>query len=482
MDKIKERRRQENLIVNHFDNNKREKLLDTLPRLFSLTIIHNDIVENFNNLCRQIFCLPMLKYCKLSLEGSLTFEPLLISTNKGSSIEHLVITNTFHLDQLNALLSYVPHLRRFSLHDLHRSRNQETQTCSIKLNNLTHMDLKTTITFDELELTMIKNFFHEVQVLYISTNSDIAYLDANRWKRLILSYIPQLRIFDFQHRNMIENSNNNNYDNMINRFYSSFWYEHKWFFVHHFYKEQNVNEIIFYSINPYRRKEYTLYEQLNTNIPSYLHKNDVNSVDHVNIHGEKATKNCLSYFSKAMKLTLSHSFAESRIWLGLILNHIVPLKQLTTLIIDCGDFRFEQLINVLRFTPNIHTLTLNCQSITQTDSKLIQQGEPFRLTSNANRIINVTIKENYSSESIKLLVVLCPRIQHLTIDTYSLDLESIMRFILSETKTSIRDLCSICTKNTAILMDEILKRLIDSEELFPNYLIDLVATDLYIWW
>ncbi|CAF3771071.1 unnamed protein product [Rotaria sp. Silwood1] len=331
----------ETLIFGNIQSKYLENLLcylDTLPRLFSLTIIHNDIVENFNNLCRQIFCLPMLKYCKLSLEGSLTFEPLLISTNKGSSIEHLVITNTFHLDQLNALLSYVPHLRRFSLHDLHRSRNQETQTCSIKLNNLTHMDLKTTITFDELELTMIKNFFHQVQVLYISTNSDIAYLDANRWKRLILSYIPQLRIFDFQHRNMIENSNNNNYDNMINRFYSSFWYEHKWFFVHHFYKKQNVNEIIFYSINPYRRKEYTLYEQLNTNIPSYLHKNDVNSVDHVNIHGEKATKNCLSYFSKAMKLTLSHSFAESRIWLGLILNHIVPLKQLTTLIIDCGDF------------------------------------------------------------------------------------------------------------------------------------------------
>ena len=208
----------------------------------------------------------------------------------------------------------------------------------------------------------------------------------------------------------------------------------------------------------------------------------MNSVDHVNIHGEKAMKNCLSYFSNAMKLTLSHSFAESRIWLGLILNHIVPLKQLTTLIIDCGDFRFEQLINVLRFTPNIHTLTLNCQSITQTDSKLIQQSEPFRLASNANRIINVTIKENYSSESIKLLVVLCPRMQHLTIDIFSLDLESIMRVILPETKTSIRDLCSIRTKNTTKLMDEILKRLIDSEELLENYLIDLAATHLYIWW
>jgi len=156
-------------------------------------------------------------------------------------------------------------------------------------------------------------------------------------------------------------------------------------------------------------------------------------------------------------------------------NFLVIISQPDNLVIKTQLFGDQK-------NAHPHTLTLNCQSITQTDSKLIQQSEPFRLASNANRIINVTIKENYSSESIKLLVVLCPRMQHLTIDIFSLDLESIMRVILPETKTSIRDLCSIRTKNTTKLMDEILKRLIDSEELLENYLIDLAATHLYIWW
>ena len=105
----------ETLIFGNIQSKYLENLLcylEALPRLFSLTIIKNDTVENLNNLYHQIFCLPVLKYCKLSLEVPSAFEPLLISTNKSSSIEHLVILDKLYLDELNALLSYIPQVRR----------------------------------------------------------------------------------------------------------------------------------------------------------------------------------------------------------------------------------------------------------------------------------------------------------------------------------------------------------------------------------
>ncbi|CAF1160574.1 unnamed protein product [Rotaria sordida] len=192
--------------------------------------------------------------------------------------------------------------------------------------------------------------------------------------------------------------------------------------------------------------------------------------------------NCVNYFRNATKLTLSHNFAESRVWLRIILKRIIPLKQLTTLIIDCDTFSFDQLIKLLHFTPNIHTLTFNSQSITESNSMLIQQSETFRLVSNTNKITNVTIKEKYSFENIKLFVTLCPRMQNLTIDIYTQHLESIIRFILLKTKINIPHLCSIYIKNTRKSMIGILKTLIESEELLDNYLIKSIDSQLYLWW
>lgn len=191
---------------------------------------------------------------------------------------------------------------------------------------------------------------------------------------------------------------------------------------------------------------------------------------------------CSHYFRNATKLTLSDSFRESRLWLGVILKRIIPLKQLTTLVIDYDNFCFEQFIRLLGSTPNIHTLKFNCQSITQTDSTSIQQSEMFRLVSNTNTITNVTIEERYSSENIKLLVALCPRMQHLTIDINAQYLESSVQFILSKNKINIQQLCLLCMKNTAKSMAGRLKTLIESEELIDNYLVKLIGSELYFWW
>ncbi len=231
-----------------------------------------------------------------------------------------------------------------------------------------------------------------------------------------------------------------------------------------------------------RRKQYTLYKQLIKHTYSRYQRRNVNFIDHVDIRSEETMTSCSYYFQNATKLTLSDSFRESRVWLGVILKRIIPVKQLTTLIIDDDNFCFEQLIRLLNSTSNIHTLTVNCQSVTETNSISIQQSEMFRLVSNTNTIRNVTIREKYSSENIKLFVALCPQMEHLTIDIYIHDLESSVKFILSKSKTNIQHLCLLCTKNTTKSMVGTLKTLIESEELLDNYLVKLIGSELYFWW
>jgi hypothetical protein len=191
---------------------------------------------------------------------------------------------------------------------------------------------------------------------------------------------------------------------------------------------------------------------------------------------------CGKYFSNATKLTFSYNFGTSRVWLGIILSGIIPLKHLTTLVIDSDSFVWEQLIRLLRFTPNIHTLTLDCQSIEKKDLVSIQQSETFRLVSSTNTITSVTIKERYTSENTRLLVTLCPRLQHLIIDVNEHCIESIVRFILSKCKTNLQGLFSLCIKDTNKSMVELLKSSIESEELLDNYLIKLIGSESYIWW
>jgi hypothetical protein len=222
------------------------KYLASLPTVSSLTIIVIDPIENKNQLYHRIFRLPVLKYCKIKSSKFVESEPLSIAMmNEYSSIEHLVINNGCHLHELISLLSYVPQLRRLSLHDLYGIL---IESYPIRLNSLTHISIhKTNMTFDEFEF-LIRNYFQQIQVLHFLRNFDENFLNANRWERLIVSHMPQLLIFDF-HCTMSA-FDQNEFENLINHFNSPFWLERQWFFAH---GSTSVHDrMTIFSTNPYR--------------------------------------------------------------------------------------------------------------------------------------------------------------------------------------------------------------------------------------
>jgi len=230
-------------------------------------------VQDTRNLYHQIFRLPALKFCQLFCERRVSYdssrwsreslpisrESLPIATNQYSPIEYLVIKHRLEYNEVNALLSYVPGLRRLSLD---YSSGTEIVSSSTVLNHLTHAYLNIgDFTFHQVE-SIMRNLFNSVQVLYISifARNDGACLDANRWKQLILTSLPYLRIFDIDfviHDDLRSGNNIYRYLNQIDEFNSSFWNERQWFFKHaadidRDGRDRDDSVHYFFSINPYR--------------------------------------------------------------------------------------------------------------------------------------------------------------------------------------------------------------------------------------
>jgi len=147
--------------------------LTCLPRLFSLTINTWHTLQDLNDIYRLIFDLPKLKSIKLSAEYIDTSLSLPFALEKQmSTIEHLLIDHPCTLNELSALLSHTPQLRRLKFTDSNDSNSTITTILPpIRLENLTNISFDVLfMTFDEFKM-FIKNFECKLKVLHIKRGS-----------------------------------------------------------------------------------------------------------------------------------------------------------------------------------------------------------------------------------------------------------------------------------------------------------------------
>ncbi|CAF4091400.1 unnamed protein product [Rotaria sordida] len=453
--------------------------LNILPRLSSLVIISDGYTNDQAEIYHQIFQLPVLRSCKVLL--GIHYMPIVSSlpfaTNKSSPIGHLLIHHNLHLDTLYVILSYVPQLRRLSIPVLFEAVNKQRITFPIALNYLTYISLQLGfITFDVFEL-LIKNIFYKLQILRLSTSHDITYLDADRWQNLILSHMSNLNVFDLQFIYFVESDEDITfiYDVQINKFTSSFWIERQWFFSTQYSCRQNQYSIMFYSAKPYKRKNFILQEIIKEKI-------NFDAVYHINIENIRAITNYMNYFPNITKLTLDCNLYPICDSIGSSLTRIIPLKQITKLVIDYNTLSIMQLVHLLDFTVNIHTLKLASISLNEIDSSLIQQNVTFQLVSMANIVKNLILEEECSLEKIELLMALCPRLEDLVINGFTFSLPSIIRLLLSKSNNNNRYLSSLCILEMTDGIGDSLKRVIKQEKLLDDFSIKYVYRKLFLWW
>ncbi|CAF4045351.1 unnamed protein product [Adineta steineri] len=443
-DNLSKLTRLETLILTNISSSYLRNLqyLINLPKLSSLTIVYKGYNKiDQAEIYHQIFQLPILKYFNVLLGTEFTHivSSLSFATNKYSSIEHLVIKNNIALDTLYIILSYVPQIRRLSIPML-------------------------------LE-----------PILRLYTSKEITYLDANRWKNLILSHIPNLTIFDFQYMYFADYEDNmiSSYENLIKNFTTSFWIERQWFFSTQHSLGFDADDFLFFSVKPYKRTTFLLGGAIEEKL-------NFDSVHHIQICNDASTINkCRNYFPNTTKLSFTHYSAPTGNFIDNSLPYIISLEQLTEIVVEDVSISFMELVKLLSVAVNLHRLEFDSISNNELNPVAIQQNVIFQLVSKTNVVKDLTlVNDDCSLEKAELLFALCPRLQHFELyDNCTPFIISLMKLILSKTNNNNRHLSSLCffIKKTDET-EENLKMAIKHDELLDDYMVGCVDKKLYIWW
>lgn len=164
------------------------------------------------------------------------------------------------------------------------------------------------------------------------------------------------------------------------------------------------------------------------------------------------------------------------------LNRVVPLQQLTKLMIDYYDFPFEQIVHLIRFTPQLHTLKIYLLSINRKAMIALQENPFFREVSSINRIKHLEVNDRCSFEQIEMFVQLCPNLEYLKIGMKRKETRAIVRYLLTKNNPHTRHLYCLCISQTPRVCLGEMNLLLTSEELRRDYSIKWIQRDLYLWW
>ncbi|CAF2917603.1 unnamed protein product [Rotaria sp. Silwood2] len=220
----------------------------------------------------------------------------------------------------------------------------------------------------------------------------------------------------------------------------------------------------------------------NEPICSQIQKENYHLVKHLYICSKEIKDDYVSYFPNANQLTIKYHFETSNDSVPKPLRRMIPLKQLTKLVIECYKFSFAEIIQLLRFTPNLYALKLDYLPFSGINLNVIKQNEVFQYVSNRNKIKILDFRVWYSLNEIQLVVNLFPRLEYLKIGLNRKEIQSIVRFLLSKTNVKTQYVFFLCVLRIPKICLKELNVLIKSENLLNDYCSKFINRDLYLWW
>ena len=227
----------------------------SLPRLFSLCFLVGDCFSlDLGRIYELVFRLPVLKRVTISAMVELpTISLQLNTTHQYSTIERMFIAHTCRLDELITLLSYTPQLCELICQNTLKSDE------SMPLNILSTLSALRSLTFQNCDMKFdecepfLRMICSPLRNLRVSTNDDPAYLDANRWERLISHQMVNLREIHYTHcKTFLDHQQIPEHHASINRFVSLFRRQQRWTIKLSSIIDSGGNQNIVYSIS--RRK------------------------------------------------------------------------------------------------------------------------------------------------------------------------------------------------------------------------------------
>jgi hypothetical protein len=207
-----------------------------------------------------------------------------------------------------------------------------------------------------------------------------------------------------------------------------------------------------------------------------------NSVKHVRTCSREATDDLVNYFSNATELTIEKYLEIPDDSMARTLNRIIPLKQLTILDIGCSRFSLEEIVELMRYTPNLHTLKFQFPPINEISLHSIQQSKIFRNVSKTNKINHVKIHISCRLVHIPFILNLFPRLEYLKTRMLRREIGQMVQYLLTKRFSQASHLFFLCIPETPKVCLRELNTLIKSENLLDDYFIKIIYRDLYLWW
>ncbi|CAF3749527.1 unnamed protein product [Rotaria sordida] len=446
----------ESLVLKNVDENKIITILlnlISLFRLFSLTIYLNDNCQDLSNIYRLIFRLPVLKSIRLLSKKFLKFTRIPIASNKQySSIEYMNINHRCTLNNLICLLSYTPRLSHLTCEELFGLLHNISIEIPIKLSNLTHISIGfCKIQFQDLEI-FIQKFCTQIKVLRIMTSNYFAYLDVNRWERLIQDNMPHIYQFYFQYYQFIDDSIlYAPYQWLINQSTSSFWINRRCLIECHLDIDSWYHGQFIYSLR--------------------FSKNKI------------STSNDGKHTAKFIQLTVSRlDFTQYCLIIAENTRAFLLTAEFTHLNISCKWVPISTLIKLVWYLPNLHSLRVSNLTLLEIKTISIDDIKNFHLASKENKIIEVHLAQMIEFQQAQFLINLCPCIEYFTIECLrGVNLEMFVRFILMENYTNIPNLCMLCLYGSICKVEiiENFKIMINREQQLHDYTVKFISDKIY---
>ncbi|CAF1293612.1 unnamed protein product [Adineta steineri] len=462
--------------------------LNTLSRLFSLTMqCEKTSLLNIADIYRLIFQLPVLKFNKLTLKSAPDDLSALIPVSinvKFSTIEYLNINMRCNVDEITSILYHTPHLRHLSCKQLYQANKIIGKEVILTLPHLIYASfLYCLVTFDVLEV-FIKKISAELQVLRLVTSHDEAYLDVNRWERLIKEYIPHLCKFRFDY-SVYHNGTSDVIPDReaITQFTSTFWIERQWFF-----KFTDKLNCFLYSIRPISKQWFNSYEQIMGCVNQKtdectLKSNNISSSFEINQACGPSIQMIIAGYSPSTWNT----FHLDRMKLCF---QVIPFTHLT---IHSNKIPLDLVLKIIHLLPNI--IYLEIDSLSTVSFSCLGNKDiitMFHSVKTNSRIRKVKFNNQVETIQIRTLMYLCPRMEYFEmIYTTKNDLENILGFISMKNSTFIPHLCclSLCVRN--VINENIIEnlhaiidfeRLFHSQQAFRDYTIQWIQDKIFLQW
>ncbi|CAF0890618.1 unnamed protein product [Adineta steineri] len=183
---------------------------------------------DFELLTNNIWSLPNLTHCYFHSRKKRQ-QSFFIPSKISSSLKYVsIITEKLSLNSINRLFQYTPYLKYLHAHTDYWEDDDSYITSSFS--TLTNLTIFTTVGDPSKIISFLRNIpnLHCLKIVIAGSY----FIDGYQWEDLIRNYLPKLRTFHFLMTNtsVVRLTTEEQIDELMNSFRSSFWIdEHQWF-------------------------------------------------------------------------------------------------------------------------------------------------------------------------------------------------------------------------------------------------------------